>query len=399
MARTVMCNARTHAHEAVVFAKKQAKKRAKVAALVKKQAKESAKAAALAKKQAKEGAKVVELVKKQAEEASLVGGKGYDVTESGERMHAQDVVGNAPADPTAMIGVACKAADGDCDDWESHPFLAGFDEEAVARVAETGTVPTCELPGTLLVGFGEAAVARVAGATAMPCELQGATRGVFIGEIFCAWAPTELPGAACGCGFFVGEEFCPLVEWAGSRAKMRPSHEDAAARQHEQDAARQREQEAARQREQEAAQQREQDAARQREQEAARQREQEAARQREQEAARQREQEAARQREQAAARQHEQEAPHYARALGLVQRKPEPLRADTEWKETASVASSRTTVRHTARTVVCIICGQVGHDANTGCLKGLCFRCKRPGHVAAKCPQVRHAKSRKQVRG
>ena len=83
----------------------------------------------------------------------------------------------------------------------------------------------------------------------------------------------------------------------------------------------------------------------------------------------------------------------------MVQRKPEPLRADTEWKETASVASSRTTVRQMAQTVVCIICGQVGHDANTGCLKGLCFRCKRPGHVAAKCPQVRLAESRKQVRG
>ena len=87
------------------------------------------------------------------------------------------------------------------------------------------------------------------------------------------------------------------------------------------------------------------------------------------------------------------------RALGLAQPKTELLHADTEWTETASVASSRTTVRHTARTVVCIICGQVGHDANTGCLKGLCFRCKRPGHIAAKCPQVRHAESRKQVRG
>jgi hypothetical protein len=305
----------------------------------------------------------------------LVGGQGYDVTESGERMHAQDVVGDAPADRTAMIGVACKAADGDCDDWESHPFLAGFDEEAVARVAETGTVPTCELPGTLLVGFGEAAVARAAGATAVPCELQGATRGVFIGEEFCAWAPTELPSAECGCGFFVGEEFCPWAEWAGSRAKTRPSHEDAAARQREHEAVQQREHEATWQREHEAAQQLEQ------------------------EAARQREQEAVRQHEQAAARQREHEAAQHARALGLVQRKPEPLRADTEWMETASVASSRTTVRQMARTVVCIICGQVGHDANTGCLKGLCFRCKRPGHVAATCPQVRLAESRKQVRG
>jgi hypothetical protein len=246
-------------------------------------------------------------------------------------------------------------------------------------------------------------------------ELQGATRGVFIGEEFCAWAPTELPGAACGCGFFVGEEFCPWVEWAGSRAKARPSHEDAAARQREQEAPWQREQEAARQREQEAAQQREQEAARQREQEAAQQREQEAARQREQDAARQREQETARQLEQEAAqqreqeaarqrepekaRQREQEAARHVRALGLAQPKPEPLHADTEWTETASVASSRTTVRHaTRRTVVCIICGQVGHDANTGCtkgLKGLCFRCNRPGHVAAKCPQARLAEERR----
>ena len=79
--------------------------------------------------------------------------------------------------------------------------------------------------------------------------------------------------------------------------------------------------------------------------------------------------------------------------------KPEPLWADTAWIETASVASSRTTVRNTARAVVCIICGQAGHDANTGCLKGLCFRCKRPGHVAAKCPQAQLAQaSRKLVR-
>ena len=85
------------------------------------------------------------------------------------------------------------------------------------------------------------------------------------------------------------------------------------------------------------------------------------------------------------------------RALGLAQPKPELLHADTEWTETASVASSRTTVRHATRTVVCIICGEVGHDANTGCTKGLlmCFRCKRPGHVAAKCPQARLAEERR----
>ena len=83
--------------------------------------------------------------------------------------------------------------------------------------------------------------------------------------------------------------------------------------------------------------------------------------------------------------------------MGLAQPKPELLHADTDWTETASLASSRTTVRHATRTVVpvCIICGQVGHDANTGCTKGLCFRCKRPGHVAAKCPQARLAEERR----
>ena len=191
----------------------------------------------------------------------------------------------------------------DCaDDWESHPLLAGYDEEA---------------------------------------------------------ALSEMPCATCESGFFVGEEFCAWAEWTGSWASTRPSQEHAAA-------------------------QREQGAARQREQEEARQREQETARQREQEAAWQREQEAAR----------------HVRALGLAQPKPEPLHADTEWTETASVASSRTTVRHATRTVVCIICGEVGHDANTGCtkgLKGLCFRCNRPGHVAAKCPQARLAEERRRL--
>jgi hypothetical protein len=188
----------------------------------------------------------------------------------------------------------------DCaDDWESHPLLAGYDEEA---------------------------------------------------------ALSEMPCATWESGFFVGEVFCAWAEWAGSWASTRPSQEHAAA-------------------------QREQGAARQREQEEARQREQETARQREQEAAWQREQEAAR----------------HVRALGLAQPKPEPLHADTEWTETASVASSRTTVRHATRTVVCIICGEVGHDANTGCTKGLCFRCKRPGHVARKCPQARLAEERRRL--
>ena len=270
-------------------------------------------------------------------------------------------------------------ADGDYYiDWESHPLLAGFDEEAVARAAEAPS----ELPGVLLAASHKETEARAAEA-----QMPGTACGFFVGEVFCAWALSELPCAAWESGFFVGEEFCAWTEWAN----MRPSQE--------QEAARQREQEAAQQREQEAARQREQDAARQREQEKARQLEQEAAQQREQEAARQREQEAARQREPEKARQREQEAARHVRALGLAQPKPEPLHADTEWTETASVASSRTTVRHaTRRTVVCIICGQVGHDANTGCtkgLKGLCFRCNRPGHVAAKCPQARLAEERR----
>ena len=194
---------------------------------------------------------------------------------------------------------ASSCADCAADDWESHPLLAGYDEEA---------------------------------------------------------ALSEMPCATWESGFFVGEVFCAWAEWAGSWASTRPSQEHAAA-------------------------QREQGAARQREQEEARQREQETARQREQEAAWQREQEAAR----------------HVRALGLAQPKPEPLHADTEWTETASVASSRTTVRHATRTVVCIICGEVGHDANTGCTKGLCFRCKRPGHVARKCPQARLAEERRRL--
>jgi hypothetical protein len=192
-------------------------------------------------------------------------------------------------------------------------WLAGYDEKTVARAAEA------QVPGT--------------------------SSGFFVGDVFCAWALSEMPCAAWESGFFVGEEFCAWAEWTGSWASTRPSQEHAAA---------------------------------QREQEEARQREQETARQREQEAVWQREQEAAR----------------HVRALGLAH-KPEPLHADTEWTETASVASSRTTVRHATRTVVCIICGEVGHDANTGCTKGLCFRCKRPGHVAAKCPQARLAEERR----
>jgi hypothetical protein len=215
-----------------------------------------------------------------------------------------------------------------------------------------------------------------------------------------------MPCATWESGFFVGEEFCAWAEWTGSWASTRPSQEHAAA-QREQEAARQREQEAARQREQEAARQREQEEPRQRDPESARQREKEAAgsaskRRRgsgsQSRRARQREQEAARQREQEAAPQREQEAARLVRALGLAQPKPELLlHTDTEWTETASVASSRTTVRHATRTVVCIICGQVGHDANTGCTKGLCFWCKRPGHVAAKCPQARLAEERRRL--
>ena len=254
---------------------------------------------------------------------------------------------------TASSWADCADGD-DCIDWESHPLLAGFDEEAVARAAE----PPSELPGVLLAASHKETEARAAEA-----QMPGTACGFFVGEVFCAWALSELPCAAWESGFFVGEEFCAWTEWAN----MRPSQE--------------------------------QEAARQREQEAARQREQEAARQREQEAARQREQEAARQCEPEKAQHCEQEAARHVRALGLAQPKPEPLHADTEWTETASVASSRTTVRHaTRRTVVCIICGQVGHDANTGCtkgLKGLCFRCNRPGHVAAKCPQARLAEERR----
>ena len=185
----------------------------------------------------------------------------------------------------------------DCVDWEAHPLLAGYVEEAEARAAQRAA-----------------------------------------------------------CGFFVGEMFCPFVTWAGSITETRKAQIKA-----------------------------------------------EEAR-REQEAARQREQEAARQREHEAARQREREARH-ERDLALpVRPKPEPLRTDTEWMETASVASSKTTVRTghvagTARTVVCIICGQAGHDANTGCTKGLrlCFECKRPGHVAAKCPQARLAKEARKL--
>ncbi len=255
-----------------------------------------------------ERAKAAALAKEQTEEASLVGGKGCCHTESGERrlhMHAaQEVAGDSAAKP-------CKDADGGCDDWESHPLLAGFDEEAVARAAEAEAAPTIEPPAsvpralakTLLAGSGEAADAPAAEAPAVP---------------------SDLPGAACGCDSLVSEEFCPSAESTGSRAKTQPSEQEAA------------------------------------------------------------------------------HAPHDARAvLGLAQPTPEPeqLWAHTEWIDTASVASSRTTVRNTARAVVCIICWQAGHDANTGCLKGLCFRCKRPGHVAAKCPQAQPAQaSRKLVR-
>jgi len=164
-------------------------------------------------------------------------------------------------------------------DWESHPLLSGFDEEAVARAAEA---PTSELPGVLLTASHEETEARAAEA-----QVPGTSSGFFDGDVFCAWALSD-----------------------------------------------------------------------------------EEPRQRDPESARQREQEAARQ---------------------LL------LHTDTEWTETASVASSRTTVRHATRTVVCIICGEVGHDANTGCTKGLCFRCKRPGHVARKCPQARLAEERRRL--
>ena len=210
--------------------------------------------------------------------------------------------------------------------------------------------------------------------------MPGTSCGFFVGEVFCAWALSEMPCATWESGFFVGEEFCAWAEWTGSWASTRPSQEHAAAQR-----ARQREPEAARQREPEAA-----GSASTRRRGSGSQRRR--ARQREQEAARQRE------REQEAARQREQEAARHVRALGLAQPKPELLlHADTEWTETASVASSRTTVRHATRTVVCIICGQVGHDANTGCTKGLCFRCKRPGHFAAKCPQARLAEERRRL--
>ena len=211
-------------------------------------------------------------------------------------------------------------------------------------------------------------------ARAAEAQVPGTSCGFFVGEVFCAWALSEMPCATWESGFFVGEEFCAWAEWTGSWASTRPSQEHAAA---------QREQEEARQREPEAA-----GSASKRRRGSGSQRRR----------ARQREQEAARQREQEAARQREQEAARHVRALGLAQPEPElPLHADTEWTETASVASSRTTVRHATRTVVCIICGEVGHDANTGCTKGLCFRCKRPGHFAAKCPQARLAEERRRL--
>ena len=159
----------------------------------------------------------------------------------------------------------------DCaDDWESHPLLAGYDEEAVARAAEA---PTSELPEVVPMASHKETEARAAEA-----QVPGTSCGFFVGEVFCAWALSEMPCATCESGFFVGEEFCAWAEWAGSWASTRSSQEHAAA-QREQEAARQREQEAARQREQEAARQREQEEPRQRDPESARQREQEAARQ------------------------------------------------------------------------------------------------------------------------
>jgi hypothetical protein len=109
-------------------------------------------------------------------------------------------------------GTTASSCAGLADDWESHPLLAGYDEEA---------------------------------------------------------ALSKMPCATWESGFFVGEVFCAWAEWAGSWASTRPSQEHAAA-QREQGAARQREQEEARQREQETARQREQEAVWQREQEAAR---------------------------------------------------------------------------------------------------------------------------------
>ena len=169
-------------------------------------------------------------------------------------------------------------ADGDhYIDWESHPLLAGYDEEAVARAAEA---PTSELPEVIPMASHKEREARAAEA-----QVPGTSCGFFVGEVFCAWALSEMPCATWESGFFVGEVFCAWAEWTGSWASTRPSHEHAAA-QREQEEARQREPEAARQRELEAAgstsrrrhgSESQRRWARQREQEAARQREQEAA--------------------------------------------------------------------------------------------------------------------------
>ena len=103
------------------------------------------------------------------------------------------------------------------DDWESHPLLAGYDEEAVARAAEA---PTSELPEVILMASHEETEARAAEA-----QVPGTSCGFFVGEVFCAWALSEMACAAWESGFVVGEEFCAWAEWTGSWASTRPSHE------------------------------------------------------------------------------------------------------------------------------------------------------------------------------
>ena len=103
----------------------------------------------------------------------------------------------------------------DCaDDWESHPLLAGYDEEAVARAAEA---PTSELPEVMCMASHEETEARAAEA-----QVPGTSSGFFVGDVFCAWALSEMPCATWESGFFVGEEFCAWAEWTGSWASTRP---------------------------------------------------------------------------------------------------------------------------------------------------------------------------------